>query len=737
MRKSLGIATFLVAGAGVGALGALDMKGSDTLRTVTLDMTIAVSSCAGTPLCPGTGINYVGGGSGSGENAMLVGNQTVAPMSRFLGGQTFNSDGGIKSQGICKGALDSGLPTAANGLIVGLDGLGIVASSALAGTTTCNGTAGGDDAGACASPGVPLDSTVGFAWNTTVAGYTFADWKDVLRILYMGQDHSGSTNCNSSIRNTLANNWSSVFEAAGCTAANCSAGIKHLFRRDDASGTTDIFAQLLGFGGPTATGGAAVTASVATSFGNSYNMGSDAFCNSAVNTPAPFNSTAPGNNPGAEPGAGFSIVPNDDQDGDPIRRACASGRNLEWVCQTSLDLANTMVSGTTFTCGATGGGTCPTGETCVTGTSGSQCWGPSLGLELPIVTTNTLGADQYHINRCAGAVNSVQAPLVPGAGGRGVLNAGICPNGDTPTAGVCQVPIDTSNNSPNCLATSSVQPQGSVSTTQGAYVLSSGTATATGNGPDPRTIDARVYNKYVWRNTGTPQSPVWSVAKDDSNRPVYGAYYRIHSDITTISGTAPCTQPDATLQIGCLVAASPCSFGYAGKEAASQPGAVAMKIKGVPPVTACIQALGAGPFDGGTPQEYFVSRKLYLNSIAGFPAAGTADAGELALATCESNPSTIGAALDCEHFVRLPTTGPNALNGGAAICEDFNEQMLCGDAAPNVNGCSANSGVGLPTASVICGNGVKEAFEECDPLATLGTADNPCAIKCSTSCRCD
>ena len=721
MRKLLTIATFAVAGAGVVGVGALNLNGSDTLRTITLDMT-TTTSLSGSPLCPAaSSITYLGGGSGKGENQMLAGAQTIAPMSRFM--QT----------NVCKGVNNAGIPSTANGLVVALDGLAIVSSSAQAGTTVCNGPASSDTPTQCSvDAGVPIDPTLGLAWNTTVNGYTFANWKDALRLLYFGKDHSGTKNCNGAMRVFLANNWSSVFEA-NCTSATCTS-IKHLFRRDDASGTTDIFAALLGESGPSASGGPAAATGVAGQIG-AYNMGADTYCNSVVNTPGPFNVTFPGKNPGQETGAGFSIVPNDDQDGDPIRRPCSSGRSLEWVCQTSLDLANTQVTGTgssaTFVCGATGGGACPTGETCVTGTSGSQCWGPSLGLLLPIITTNTLGADQYHVNHCAGAVNSVNAPPVPGAGGRGVLNAGICPNGDTPTAGVCQVPIDTSNNSPNCLASSSQQPQGAIAATQGVYTLATGTATATGNGPAPNTVDGRVYNEYVWKNIGTATAPVWSIASDDSGRPMYGAFYRIHSDITTLSGSAPCTQADATLQIGCLVAASPCSFGYAGRQAAVQAGAAAMKIQGVPPATACVQALGALP-----PAAYPISRKLYLNTISGF---GAATAAELALAQCEADGGTVNPAVTFENFITLPTTGPNAVNGGNALCEDFNEQLLC-DAGANVNGCTATAAIsGMPqaVAQVICGNGVREAFEQCDPAATLGSADNPCTTSCSSTCVCN
>lgn len=702
MRKSLTVATFVVAGAGFVGVGALNMHGSDTLFTITRDMTTS-TSLPGSPLCSAaTSISYLGGGSGSGENAMIAGNQAVAPMSRFLG------------TNICHGVNDAGLPTAADGLIVALDGLVIFGSSSQAGTSACNGTAGGDDAGACATPGVPIDQTVGLAWNTTVAGYTFQNWRDVLRVLFMGKDHNGTTDCNSSLRNSLANSWASVFESSGCTSSTCTA-VRHLFRRDDASGTTDIFSQLLGFGGPSATGGAAVAAGVATAFGNSYAMGSDNFCNSAKNLAAPFNVTQPGLNQGQENSNANPIVPDDDEDGDPIRRSCAfnARSGAEFVCSTYFDPANACSSAVA----------CPTGETCF----GTQCWGNSLGLVLPAVDTNALASgQQYDVQPCTQTI-TVNAPLIPS--GRGAVANGLCPSGDTSTTTTtCFVPADSSGNA-NCLATNSqLTPPLSNATSQGG----------SGNGPSPQAVDPRVFNKWIWNGV--------NIAKDNSNRPLYGgAFYRIHSQTPTLSGGSACTLADMTHQIACLAGASPCSFGYAGRGGLLEPNNVAMKVQGVPPAKACVQSLGAGPFDGGTPQEYFIARKLYLNTIAGFPGATAAEQG---LAQCESDAGTMNQAVSFEDFIELPTTGPNALNGGNAICEDFNEQSLC-SAGSNRIACADNSGVaGLPSAAgvtTVCGNGTKEAFEECDPGAAPGTAANTCILpdgsvttnNCSTSCRCN
>lgn len=94
--------------------------------------------------------------------------------------------------------------------------------------------------------------------------YTFDNWRTVLRIIYGGIDeqpaamtgHSACEvlppsrtnvsfkNCASNVRTTLINSWSNMFQG-GCTNTTCTAGLKHAFRRDDVSGTTDVFLELL------------------------------------------------------------------------------------------------------------------------------------------------------------------------------------------------------------------------------------------------------------------------------------------------------------------------------------------------------------------------------------------------------------------------------------------------------------------------------------------------------------
>src|SRR5262245_33739018 len=84
MRTTIAIATFLALGAGtagVGALNDIQLKGSDTLRELTLDV---LASCPGADPAGPPGLTYIGTGSSNGEQGLLTGAQTVAPMSRFM-----------------------------------------------------------------------------------------------------------------------------------------------------------------------------------------------------------------------------------------------------------------------------------------------------------------------------------------------------------------------------------------------------------------------------------------------------------------------------------------------------------------------------------------------------------------------------------------------------------------------------------------------------------------------------
>jgi hypothetical protein len=731
MKQTLLIAAFIAAGAGaVGAtVGAISLNGSDTLFDVTNDLVTPGLPTTCALINPAGTITYLGGGSGTGESQMVNGAQAVAPMSKMMDNK------------ICK-AQDGGAvtPTSAAGLVIGLDGVAVLTSTANGGSATCNGAV--PPSNACTTPGLGVDTTTGLDINRaiTACGITFSNWRDILKMLYYGKNQSNTINCDDPVRVCLANNYGALFENASCTGpgdattgGSACVQIRHLFRRDDSSGTTDIFGSLLGFSGPNANAGPQITAKMATKAGSKqYYMGSDSFCNNSLNLASPFNATPPGQMPGQE-NTNSAVTPylfNDAQDRDPIRRECYSKSNgAEQVCEGATYDPSIPSCTTSAQCNAsTSGGVCSQTKDCQC--LGGQCWNKkgTLGLVLPVVTANqNLATDQYHLNTC----DTYMSVLAPVYSVGGVLTSGLCPNGDIPLNGTCYVPADDTSGTanPNCLADTSTTNGPAQANGQG-IIGSDGNPADSNAGPGPSGADPRVFNNFVYKKTAGG----WLYALDDTQRPVAGsAFYRIHSNQTIepapVGGVicpgcppppAGCTYADATDQIGCLVVASPCSSGYAGRGAINDANTTSLRVLGVPSAETCIQSF-----------DYPYTRKLYLSSLVGFPSL---TAPESQLAACETNATIVNAALTKEGFVPIPdgTTGVAAVNGGKPFCEDYNEQMLCGSAS-NTDACPAAQAAGIGAGlETICGNGVKEAFEDCD----LGAAVNgTTGASCSNTCR--
>jgi hypothetical protein len=207
-----------------------------------------------------------------------------------------------------------------------------------------------------------------------------------------------------------------------------------------------------------------------------------------------------------------------------------------------------------------------------------------------------------------------------------------------------------------------------------------------------------------------------------------------------------------------------------------------LRVDGTYSTSDNVQALGTQHV------EYQIARKLYFNSLVGFAnvANTTADpgaAGELDFGQWESVAANINPILSSVGLFALnPSQAPNGTTGGAAnpFCEDFNEALVCGSsdtaaktsetsgtAAGGGNACAGNpAGIPsdpswvytTPTTSTVCGNGIKEAYEECDDgtpgastavvgtLATNGaappatgtatTGNGSSNNNCSTICRC-
>jgi ABC-type phosphate transport system substrate-binding protein len=700
MRTLFTSAAFLAVSAAAGTASAqLQLKGSDTLELVTKDVIAA---------CPGANgnITYIGGGSGTGEAAMTATTPTqhVAPMSRALktgtSACTTNSRQlVIGLDGIAVVAVNStgGDPGSCSDDIGGngsapLQLTGIPSQFIACSSDTVCATAGNPAVGACNVAGGYCNIGGSIAGCTTDQGcaspgvYTFDnntpsnaadDWKDVLAQIYGGQNHiSGNAqtvtdatevnadgtaictggrackrnplriDCANPVRGVLMSRYGSIIDAPLCTGTGCTK-LRHAFRRDDLSGTTDAFQALVGL-----VAIAPFTTLRSTAAPNNPEIADSAavaspFCNAGT----------------AALNKGFS----DGLDLDPYRRACAAGGapdrfGLESVCQAFAGPNNSDV--TCYVAGGTPAVTSPTnypqreksapqGRGVLAGgavetfaalqsdylsTAGKpRC----LGVVLPISIPQDLsGATVWATNRypaggnCTPGVRAFVNPFP--------VHQMICPDGALKAnSGTCRLPQNTTNGRFDCIVDSTGSP---------------------GNTPDPR-----VYNLMPVDNGGHVTTLLDSYANPNFSNPTptlrrfarrYFGLHMVRPDNSQKAATATsCQLTDDTSQIGCLVKASPCSIGYAGRESADPaPGPfanVALRIETVQQTQASIEALATGI---GT--VYPLARKLWFNSVnytaptvanmdlVGFAQPNLSDA-EVALAGCMGLPNACASNTDC------------------------------------------------------------------------------------------
>jgi|GEM_PF-3343493 len=246
-----------------------ELSGSDTLNKVMDDLLLGLGSAA-------SGITrYEGCGSSCGErqmtgspssgepactpadsNGLPEGNpgcQEISPMSRELQNGICDDDPNIE------GGLT--VNNQAEGLAICSDGIVILANNNSLG-------AFGDDAAACSA--FHASSTTPNTGNTFVnngvgrlrtsgtlsTGYVISDWRDVLRLVYTGCRNTDGTcagttdrvtRCGGADRASVINNWGELFQGVACTgSAGCAGGLRHAYRRDDSSGSTGVFLELLG-----------------------------------------------------------------------------------------------------------------------------------------------------------------------------------------------------------------------------------------------------------------------------------------------------------------------------------------------------------------------------------------------------------------------------------------------------------------------------------------------------------
>jgi hypothetical protein len=777
MRTSLVFAAALVAGGGVVAAGATGLSvpatwyGSDTLQTLTWDVLGGNGFTGDTDLASGQSAQFVGGGGAAGTAAMVnsaassLTTQQTAPLSKML----TNTICGTASKPIF--GVSSGASAAnATGIVIGLDALDVFSSITSGTASNCSAPSGSAEL-------PPTDGLVASGSSTGIfsGGTTNQNWKWALALLYGGLDYSNPTalpDCNSAARQALVANWSNLFQNS-CTNGNTACGdathqsvgtggtttpIWHAFRRDDAAGTADFFAAVLGIEGSAL--GLAPSASKLNGFGitpycNALNWdqtsnnascantggtgGHDQFLgpggivdpNSVCTTTALVGGTTtcgtsggnhrkpPSGAYGDNPNGAFAMeaLPTSFQDNDPIRRPCIGATagnqaaSAEEVCNTDNNLGVVL--------------TVPSSDF------------------IPSLTLNGTPIQQYPTTLCFGSTGgpflTAKPPQLftcaPATAGK---HAGECPNSDSNNSNLCFIPS---------------------STTSGSACLNGKTNRSTVfTRASVKTVDGRAHNLHMYDgDTATQVSYITQTVQNGTASPLslnfVGGMGRIHSVSTiwdTTANTFPnvpnigCQMKDATDQIACLGQADPCSVGYAGDggkswytrngtdgnttalcSALTAKGATTLpkgcstsdtlpsdsiRVDGTYPTAANVQALGTQAV------EYQISRKLYLNSAVGFAGVNTstdtvdpAGAGELDFAAWEAVASNTQPILASIGYFTLNTAeapnGNETGTGGLAkpFCEDFNQNTVCADAPSNDNACNRNGGTafgvtGYPTS---------------------------------------
>jgi hypothetical protein len=739
--------------AGAGAFATSPYAGSDSLYNVT-NQAILNSQLGNNPFATSTPpqwnskVNpigdYGGGGSGSGESALVGNKQQTAPMGRMF------------ASGACSAADLS----QASGVVLAIDAVGVWAAKAVVGANAaCNGATG-------TGPCTPDPSGLAFS---SAGGNTsgFTNWRDALALLYGGLDRStGVTDCNSTKRQTLISNWANLFQNSGCT----NGAITHAWRRDDSSGAADTFANLIG-----------IEAAWKDPAGNSYTgfnvslgavngFGTSPYCNalnwdqaeskaaSCSNT-APNHYIGPGGNVGPDgkhhlpptgtygsvaTGSQPFVLSTSFQDNDPIRTTCvgngSAGRAAEDVCNAD----------------------------------------GKLGVVVPISNLDFIPSQNPGLVafpssvQCTGGTSSGAAPRVFQCAPRGhgtFFGVSQCPNGDTPFAFGCLIPVGPGSGGP----------------TSQCITIKSEFPTLCNVGPC--STEGRIYNAQIYDGTGAGAIAYLSLSVPESGFSQTlshaGGWARVHMREVSTAGTKNCQLTDADDQIGCLVQADTHSVGIGGNGVgtwesrdpiATHTGAgetVGLRVNQLEPGISCTPAApGAGP-------SYPLWRKMYISSLVGF--GRVTAAAELELAEFESFDQNLAPLTQKYGFFALPF-GPNGTDSTAGntpnpFCEDFNEQLVCGKTS-NQNGCAFNTATaavgggpltnttvsaftsltpgavatpgcaGLPagapgctipsdpsatpgsaTTSTVCGNGIVEAYEDCDPSPPASSPN------CTTACR--
>lgn len=552
-----------------------EISGSDTLNLVMDNLLDAM----GLSLSSNPGVRgYQGCGSSCGERVLTgspvagdsvtctpndpnglpetnPGCQEIAPLSRALGSNVCDDDPDY----------DEGPPLTVSGVNTTAESLGFCADGLVIAVNNNSLGAFGEDAAACAAfhaqaqtpndGNTFLNQRVGNLrfTGTLPSGAAISDWRTVIRLLYTGCV-SGTcatstaaervARCSNPDRLALVQNWGLLFQGVACPqSAGCPQGLRHAYRRDDSSGTTNVFLELIGVAANPAVNLTSRQSLISGSITQTITPGvaNQAFCDGGQVEGMLPTSLGPANSffPSGEPLY---------DGGDPIRTPCAPEDDL---------------------CAADG----------------------RLGVVRAIRSTDTALDEPYPDHQCQRRFAYVQ-----------YINSSlpVCPDRTKPSAGRCRFPIFESGTfrTFNCLASrNQVDGKAAAGTDGRAYNFVAHAEDGAGT----------VY----FQDGATRRMPVTAMWRQNMAQLNTGALF---NGKQFVASDYVCTESDATRNIGCLVANSRCTIGYAGREATfntSQPTVhlanEPAKLNGFEPSNANIGA-GAYPF----------SRLLYLVANRGF-----------------------------------------------------------------------------------------------------------------------
>ncbi len=647
MNKSLFLAACFVASAGAAMVGALTFAtqpyvGSDTEYNIT-NQAILTSGLGNTSV--GTPPHnwdahtnplgdYSGGGSGTAEVAMVskaaggAGQQT-GPMSRMLKGGA-----GKNACAAAQATLNN-----ASGIVIGIDAARVYAANSVISThqTACNG--------ALTDPLCTKD-TGGIAFDNAspaaVAGLHVTGWRDILALLYGGLDRTTNvTDCNGASRKTLVKNWNYLFEGTcpnqfgvcapdgSCTPGStcsdgvtlCYNGLTRAWRRDDSSGTADVFSSLIGITAATVDQLGNAIAGFSTSGGGVNGFGASPYCNSlnwdvaetksglcgdgvtacalgsvcadasqclgtCAGATAPLKHfVGPGGLPipGAAAGEAHRIPPY----------TCSAGTGSDWRCPAGQIVTSAVwgyAQGIAATATAAQPQVYPTsfqdndpiripcmGNGVATTLGEDVCNDDgNLGVVIPIPPLDFIKAignpalvEYTQANECKAGYVFANTPNVYKCA-PGIINwaNGLCPNNDAAIAQGCQVP--TAKPTPSTTTTQCMTIQGKLPTCEH------------GNCGQ----DGRVYNLHGFDTTGQWLTQTIAEPAGPVTVTFTGAFARVHqrevlqafcansaicnpsgaacADASTCTPVKNCVLDDATDEIGCLVQADPNSVGFGG-----------------------------------------------------------------------------------------------------------------------------------------------------------------------------